>query len=108
LTPGSYTVSTASGPILIDRSGITLSGGGALMTDTKVVRDIAYTDDLIRIGSTGVSVSGVGIKNLTVCGASNITPNWGAAPPSPVGCPRSATVCGDRTIAVTKGNNIFG
>lgn len=96
--PAPYTISST---IEIDRSNVVLRGGTTGMNDTKLARDPTFTGELIRIGQNA-SVSGVGIKYLTVCGGSSITPNWGPAPPSPVGCPRVQTVCGDRTRYATE------
>ncbi|MEK7996125.1 MAG: hypothetical protein AAB403_20190, partial [Planctomycetota bacterium] len=92
-SPNPYYVNA---PIDINRSNVVVRGGTTGMNDTKLAREPSFTGDLIRIGQNA-SVTGVAIKYLTVCGGSNITPNWGPAPPSPVGCPRVQTVCGDRT-----------
>jgi hypothetical protein len=102
LAPNTYTLNA---PIDINRSNIIVRGGSSGMNDTKLVRDPSYTGDLIRIGP-GVSVTGVAMKYLTVCGASNITPGWGPAPPSPIGCPRMLTVCGERTIFATRNPSV--
>ena len=97
-SPNPYYVTA---PIDINRSNIVVRGGTSGMNDTKLARDPSFTGDLIRIGQNA-SVSGVALKYLTVCGASNITPNWGPAPPSPVACPRVQTVCGDRSRFATE------
>jgi len=72
------------------------------MNDTKLVRVASYMGHLIDIGSaSGTPVKGVGIKYLTVCGGSDITPLWAPAPVSPVNCPRMPTDCGTLTKDAT-------
>jgi hypothetical protein len=100
LAAGTYTIDATNPAIDINRSDIVVSGAGG-MNDTKFVRGANYTDDLIRVGSTA-SVTGVVLRNFTVCGASNLWYNWQTPPTSAVGCPRVATDCAARTKQETQ------
>jgi hypothetical protein len=93
--------------ILIDRSDVVVRGGTANMHQTKLARHPEFTGDLIRIGETA-PVTGVALKYLTVCGGSNITPNWASAPASAICGPRVQTVCGERTIFATWNPRVSG
>ncbi len=103
LSSGTYTVNST---INIGRYGVTLSGGAADRTATRLVRGPNLTDPLVRVKITNTSgqaltmsqagaTTGVVIQNLTFCGGGNTHPNTGpgttAAAVSPAGSP-----CGDQ------------
>jgi len=113
LALGTYTVTET---ILINRSGVTVTGGGSARTQTKLVRDPSFTQPLIRINAPSFTAPGIALQDLTVCGGLDVIRdihtqsdvNLGA---SPVGCPRQQTTpgftsgsCGDmlRRITVSK------
>ena len=100
----SYPVTSS---ILIKRSNVTLAGGSNNRQQTRIVRDPAFTGELIKIDAD-TPLSGIVLRDFTVCGASNITPHNGVVQTSPVGCPpRVPTVCGDRTVLQTQHPNPF-
>jgi uncharacterized repeat protein (TIGR02543 family) len=103
LAAGTHTVDALPGTIVVNRSNVTIWGATANMAETKLVRAPSFQGDLIQIGQpSGTPVSGVALRYLTVCGGSNIAPNWANPAPSPVGCPRVQTDCGDNTKKETQ------
>ncbi|MEO8132337.1 MAG: hypothetical protein ABI822_34895, partial [Bryobacteraceae bacterium] len=95
LPAGSYTVSA---PVVISKSYVTIQGASSQRLDTKLVRDPAFTDAILRVDA-GSPLTGVTIQNLTICGSTTLNP--GA---SPVGCPRTLTTCGTMVARQTQGN----
>jgi len=113
LSAGAYKVSAT---IAIGRS-VTMSGASSNRGQTLLIRDptldpglphdapynIGFTAPIIKVGANGSApLTGVIIKDLTVCGGSTIP-----AAASTVGCPRSLNTCGkmvaDKTNAANAG-----
>jgi hypothetical protein len=85
LPAGTHPVSST---INVSRPNVTITGGTGQRNETKLVRGTALTEPIIRVDA-GNSMTGIIIRNLTVCGSSVLTPG-----PSPAGCPRTPTTCG--------------
>ncbi len=105
-----YAVSTT---IEINRSNVTVAGGGSNRTQTKLVRDPSFTGPLIQINAPNYVSPGITLQNFTVCGGldrirdinTQSDVNLGT---SPVSCPRQQTTpeftsgrCGDMLHRIT-------
>jgi hypothetical protein len=115
LAPGTYSVTNVTGPVMIERSNVTVRGlgtGGSASSNrlqTKLVRDPTFTGPIIRV-DVATPATGVILENLTVCGGIYTIRDWATIPhsdltfgPSPVGCPRiGQTTCGDMVYRLTR------
>ncbi|MBI1898205.1 MAG: hypothetical protein HYS04_16980 [Acidobacteria bacterium] len=103
LAPGTYTVTSTINRINITRGNVSVTGGSGDRTQTKLVRDAAFTEPIIRVDAPtpGTCIPGnptscgITIQNLTVCGS-------GTLAPSSSGCPRAQTICGTMVDRITQ------
>ena len=92
---GPYTVTT---PIVIGRSNVTVTGGGANRSATVLVRAPGNTAEMMLVDAAQ-PLTGITIQNLTFCGSSTLS-----TPASP--CPPPVqTACGTRTQQATNGES---
>ena len=110
LSPGTHSVTST---ININRYGVTLSGANtpADHTQTRLIRDPSFHGTLIQVAVPGVNqptvtlaqtgLTGIVIKDLTICGAgnshANVVPGLQPAIMSPTGAVSTSNPCADHT-----------